>query len=222
MPSSFHKSSSTTDASFMESDSALVPAAEGGSDISSPVNLPIYPFLPNPNPCLPFSSMLTWPYPLPQYDPGLWTWTAGPFHPLFGSALANYGEAPSLMMNPGRVVGQPVINPSPPPNVSTSTTTPVEARSPLPTTPEVEAVEGQQSGHEPVTFKCEWNGCTNAGTFRVKSSLLRHVDSTHISANKFKCPACTRAFGRKDKYKSHIRHVHWDMPNLIAEIARSP
>jgi hypothetical protein len=148
MASSFHKSSSTTDASFMESDSAPVPAAEGGSDISSPVNLPLYPFLPNPNPCLPFSSMLTWPYPLPQYDPGLWTWAAGPYHPLFGSALANYGEAPSLMMNPGRVVGQPVINPSPPPNVSTSTTTPVEARSPLPTTPEAEAVEGQQSGSE--------------------------------------------------------------------------
>ena len=142
MASLFHKSSSssTTDASLVESDPAPVPAAEGRSDSSS-VNLPLHSFLPSPNPYLPFSSMLTWPYAFPQCDPGLWPLVAGPYHPFFGSALANNGEAPSLMMGPGREVGQPVMNPSAPPNVSTSATTPVDA-------PEVVAAGDQEAGNE--------------------------------------------------------------------------
>jgi hypothetical protein len=92
--------------------------------------------------------MFKWPYPSVLYDPGFWTWVAGNY-PLggLGPALTNHGPvgSPSWMMNPGQA-GQPGMVPSPPVNVSPSST-PVEA-GPMTVAPKVTAVEEQESRND--------------------------------------------------------------------------
>ncbi|CAI7663379.1 unnamed protein product [Penicillium pancosmium] len=59
-------------------------------------------------------------------------------------------------------------------------------------------------------YKCRWEGCTYTSTFSRQTCLWRHIKSTHVAPEEFKCPVrdCKESFGRKDKLQSHMRLCH--------------
>lgn len=59
-------------------------------------------------------------------------------------------------------------------------------------------------------YKCHWEGCTYTGAFSRQTCLWRHIKSTHVAPEEYRCPApeCKETFGRKDKLKSHMRLYH--------------
>lgn len=66
------------------------------------------------------------------------------------------------------------------------------------------------SSTNPPLIKCEWKGCVYPGAFSRETCLWRHIRSTHLSPQEFKCPQCNKTFGlgRKDKLNAHVRLVH--------------
>ncbi|CDM37251.1 Zinc finger C2H2-type/integrase DNA-binding domain [Penicillium roqueforti FM164] len=57
-------------------------------------------------------------------------------------------------------------------------------------------------------FKCGWKNCTSSGGFASKSSLMRHIESLHVSPRGFACPHCRKSFNRKDQLQAHRSIVH--------------
>ncbi|KAJ5618694.1 hypothetical protein N7528_006805 [Penicillium herquei] len=63
-------------------------------------------------------------------------------------------------------------------------------------------------------YRCTWEGCQYTGSFSGEGTLMRHIKSTHVSPNRYRCKICGKVFGRKDKVMEHLRGAHaahdWD------------
>ncbi|KAL3489600.1 hypothetical protein BJX62DRAFT_239000 [Aspergillus germanicus] len=79
----------------------------------------------------------------------------------------------------------------------------------------------------PPALKCQWRGCTYAGTFSRHAQLKRHVDDTqHINPGSFSCqvPSCVKTFNKKDKLGVHLRQMHqrdslhWQYPTREGDV----
>jgi hypothetical protein len=58
--------------------------------------------------------------------------------------------------------------------------------------------------------QCQWKNCSSSTIFQREGDLVRHLKTIHISPNAFPCPEpdCTRAFGRNDHLKNHLKTMH--------------
>ncbi|KAJ5157854.1 uncharacterized protein N7482_008954 [Penicillium canariense] len=77
----------------------------------------------------------------------------------------------------------------------------------LPAYFEVDARQGADfngGGGQDLRLWCGWIGCRDRRGFTREDCLMRHIRSTHISPDLFKCTQCTKAFGRLDKLRDHL------------------
>ncbi|CEJ58022.1 hypothetical protein PMG11_06694 [Penicillium brasilianum] len=210
-----------------------MPPAEGGSSTSAGLEQ-AYLFLSTPRNLL--DPIFAWSYPFSPFGSGLQGWTACNYTPLIGQGSAFPTSGPittqAWMRNPDSQSQEPLpIIPSTDDVLSvfsTRNSSPIEAQLP---TKGPKAIQEQGSGNDQqvdtqsssqgVSFKCKWQGCTHTGTFGAKSSLWRHIDSTHVSPDSLRCPGCKKTFGRRDKYNAHVRLVHRDRADLIDSLGRS-
>ncbi|KAJ5332319.1 uncharacterized protein N7506_006102 [Penicillium brevicompactum] len=57
-------------------------------------------------------------------------------------------------------------------------------------------------------FRCDWKDCAYSGTFACKRSVMRHVETQHITPRSVPCFECGQLFGRRDNMTEHLGRVH--------------
>lgn len=68
--------------------------------------------------------------------------------------------------------------------------------------------------HEASPLRCQWKDCGSNDTFSNEGSLVRHLKAKHISPEKYRCP-CRKSFGRKDRFRDHMRLKHPELGHGI-------